>query len=207
MKFSGKEASKSLLVTALLALSLAAPAQTNDCSFMGRATTTDQKSMAYDIAFKYLGLQGSQVIRMQTSDYVSWKSMQVQCLANIIHYARVSVESRDGQGRRCLTELDLHTKDYFVAQLEYNREYKARNVETTCFKEDAEQSQQRLQCDQMPKCPTKRDGLQVRDLYNNCECSYVLDLVDYEEVSEDYEDFYNPNRPFKKPEGLQSPFN
>jgi hypothetical protein len=189
-----------------LGLLLSFIANANDCSHVGRATTTDQKSMAHAIAFKYLGLKTSEVIRMETSQYVSWKTNQEMCLADVIHYARVRVEARDGVGRRCITELNLHTKDYFVGQVEYSREYKARDVETNCFEENVEQSAQRLACESMPKCPVKRDGVRVRDLYNNCECSYVLDLVDFEDVTELYEGFFSPQNEFNKPQNLQSPF-
>lgn len=180
--------------------------QANDCSHVGRATTTDQKSMAHAIAFKYLGLKNSEVIRMEVSQYVSWKTNQEMCLADVIHYARIKVEAKDGANRRCITELDLHTKDYFVGQIEYGREYKARNVETACFEESEVQANQRRACEEMSACPIKRDGVLIRDLYNNCECSYILDLVDYENVQDLYEGFFSPQNEFKKPENLQSPF-
>lgn len=204
MKSSLKTSLKAALV--LTALFFNSNLFANDCSHVGRATTTDQKSMAHAIAFKYLGLKTKDVIRMETSQYVSWKTNQEMCLADVIHYARVTVEAKDGAGRRCVTSLNLHTKDYFVGQVEYSREYKARDVETDCFEESEAQANQRLKCEAMPACPIKRDGVRVRDLNKNCECSYVLDLVDYEDVTKIYEGFFSPKKEFNKPENLESPF-
>lgn len=196
------------LLAIFMAFSFIATVQAeNNCDNMGRATTTDQKNMALDIALKFLSLTQEDVLKMKVSNYASWKSIQVMCLADIVHFANVEVEKRDGEGRRCVTTLDLHTKDYFVAQLEYNREYKARNVQTNCFDEDENQQEQRNHCESMTQCPSRRDGKLHRDIYDNCKCKYITEMVQYTDVQADYEDFYNPSKPFSRPQGIQSPFN
>ena len=179
----------------------------NDCDHMGRATTTDQKAMALDIANKFLSLSDDQILKMKVTNYESWKSIQVMCLADIVHFANIEVENRDGEGRRCVTTMDLHTKDYFVAQLEYNREYKPRNVQTNCFDESQTQRNMVSQCDSMSQCPRKRDGTLYRDIYDNCSCKYITEMVQYIDVQSLYEDFYNPEAKFSKPESINSPFN
>jgi hypothetical protein len=179
----------------------------SDCDHMGRATTTDQKNMALDVALKFLGLEEKNILKMEVSNYASWKSIQVMCLADIVHFANVEIENRDGEGRRCVTTMDLHTKDFFVAQLEYNREYKARNVQTNCFDENQSQRESVNQCDSMSQCPRKRDGTLYRDIYDSCSCKYITEMIQFDDVQGLYEDFYNPEASFSKPEGLQSPFN
>lgn len=195
------------LLAIFVAFSMIANVYATSCDHMGRATTTDQKAMAIDIALKFLELPEKDVLKMKVTEYSSWKAMQIQCLADIVHFAKVEIENRDKDGHRCITTVDLHTKDYFVAQLEYNREYKARNVKVECFREDEQQRQARVQCDAMSKCPSQRDAMLYRDIYDNCSCKYFTEMIQYDDVQELYEDFYNPSKPFSKPESIESPFN
>lgn len=175
------------------------------CSNVGRATTTDQKSMSNAIALGFLNIKEENIYNAKTENYVSWKVNQEGCLADIIHYAKVSVLERRGNDV-CETVLDLHTKDYFSGRVSFEREYKPRNVETNCFTPEGELANTISKCEAMPKCPMTRDGLQTRDIFNNCECSFLYDKLDFEDVVEFYEGFFNPEREFKKPEGLSSPF-
>jgi len=194
---------KHIILTALCLVTFTS--QANLCSNIGRAITTDQKSMSNAISLGYLGLSEENVLRAGTSEYVSWKENQKGCLADVVHFAKVTVLEKRGE-EVCETSLDLHTKDYFVDRTEYEREYKPRNVESTCFAPTGELKEKINQCEAMAACPKSRDGLLVRDIDNNCECSFFYDRIQFEDVGEEYEGFFNPVMDFGKPVGVRSLF-
>jgi|GEM_PF-3118536 len=176
-----------------------------NCSQFGRATTSDQKSMSNAIALGFLSLDESKVLSAGTTDYTSWKGKQVSCLADVIHYAKVEIlEKRNNQV--CTTTLDLHTKDYFAGRQTFEREYKPRNVETICEAPSADIAQKMLLCEMKGPCPRTRDGIQNRDIFNDCECSYFEERISFVDTADIYADFFNPEVSFDKPEELSSPF-
>lgn len=175
------------------------------CENVGRATTTDQKSMSNAISLGYLGLDEENILRAGTSGYFSWKENQKGCLADVLHFTVVTVLEKKGE-EVCETTLDLHTKDYFVDRTDFEREYKPRNVETTCFAPTGELKERMDKCEAMPACPKSRDGLLVRDIDNNCDCSFYYDRLKFDDVSDQYLEFFNPWKEFKKPEGFTSLF-
>ncbi|MCF8060563.1 MAG: hypothetical protein K9K67_14775 [Bacteriovoracaceae bacterium] len=196
---------RSILFTIFFS-ALLSPVFALECEHMARATTTDQKNMAFDIAFKFLQYSPEEIISMQTTEYVSWKSNQIGCLADVSHYAKVIVVKKDGPGKRCATELDLYAKDFFVAQINYIRDYKPRNTKTICYEESESEMASRNKCEQMTACPRQRDGLLYRDITANCECRPLYNMVKFDEVSERYEGFYNPKKEFSKPADIEDLF-
>ncbi len=196
---------KSLLISILLS-ALFSPTFATECENMGRATTTDQKNMAFDIAFKFLEYSQKEIISLETEDYVSWKVNQIGCMADIVHYAKIRVVKKNGPGKRCVTELDLYTKDFFVAQINYTRDYKPRNVVTDCYEENTEEQIARNKCEQMTACPRAEGGTLYRDISANCECRHTYDFVQYEDTLDLYDNFYSPKREFSKPPGVEDLF-
>ncbi|MCR9205262.1 MAG: hypothetical protein NXH75_11825 [Halobacteriovoraceae bacterium] len=199
-----KLCSKMMLVV-FFSSSVYAQMTLNLCQNVGRATTTDQKSMSHAIAKGYLGLKDENILTAGTSEYVSWKLNQKGCLADIVHYALVTVVERKGE-EVCETTLDLHTKDYFVDRTEFEREFKPRNVKKTCALPEGELAERINKCDSMGACPRSREGMLTRDILNGCACTFLYDRLDFEEVSDVYSEFFNPNISFDKPEGLNTPF-
>lgn len=176
-----------------------------DCSSFGRAVITDQKNMASDVALGYLGLDQSQVTKLQVSNYASWKENQRGCLANVIHYAKVLVETKQGN-ERCTTTLDLHTKDDFTSSVQFEREYKARNAETVCSTETEAEANISALCQSTPSCPREGGVKLVKDYEDNCGCKYFEDIIAYEDTGDQYDNFFGILNLVKKPEGLYSPF-
>lgn len=198
---------KLALITAMLInLFATTKAVANDCEFMGRATTTDQKKMVLDITYKFFELEVEDVLALSIDNYVSWKLNQLNCLADIGHYALVTIESINANEERCTTVLDVYAKDNFVLQFEYWRDYKPRNIQKNCVAETEEQAEMRKACEAKPTCFGPNGEVITKDIYDNCSCKFPEDIIKYEEVQDQYEDFYSKRKSFKKPDYINSPF-
>lgn len=188
---------------AILALVVSSSVLATPCSQVGRAVVTDQKNMVYDVVFGYFNLNPSFIISTGTENYVSWKGEQVNCLADVYHYAEFKAEVKSSDpGTRCLYSVDLYVKDHFVGLTTGEREYKPRSEKIECFEESAEQLAQSTACAAAPKCPVSNDGIFIQDFSNDCKCILFDKVIETENRSSDYEDFFSPENQFPRPEGV-----
>jgi hypothetical protein len=173
-----------------------------DCGQYSRAVVTDQKNMATDVALQYLQVDKEKVTRLEVKDYVSWKENQKGCLADVIHYAKIEIDTIEGE-KRCSTTMDLHTKDDFTSSVQFEREYKVRNVQKECEEQTATQA---LQCQQTPRCPREGGSRLVKDYQDECKCKFFDQIVLFEDTGDLYDNFFSVLNLIKKPAELFSPF-
>ena len=195
---------KYFLIFPLMVASLSLYSQ--DCSRVARATSADQKKMAMDVTFLYLGEDARDIIEINVDDYVSWKENQKGCLADVLHYAKINVVVKKAQGSRCTISLELHAKDYFVSSENFEREYKPRNVTRTCQDETLVQEEIRLKCDQQKACPFNNDIRLFRQYDENCSCVLFDKLIKFVNVQDQYKDFFSPEVDFNRPEDIPDMF-
>ncbi len=190
----------------VLFLSLSFGVAAQDCSTFSRAIVTDQKNISYDLSLGYLQLNPSFIIDLETTDYVSWRGDNLNCLIDIYHYMQFKLVQKSAlEGQRCVTTMDVYVKDHFSTTSE--REIKPRNVKRVCYEEDQEERAVSQQCAAAPTCPmNSRDGIWVQDYSNNCECILFDQLIGFDDVVEQYEEFYNFKVEYKKPSNIQDLF-
>lgn len=194
---------KILIFSFILAASF--QTQAHICDDVVRAVTTDQKSMVMALTLNpgALNLSPFDVYSMQITDYVSWKENQKGCLADVLHRATVEVQSINNL-QICTTKLTLHRKDEFVSG-DGAAVYKIRDRQDSCVNPSLEQGAKIAQC-QAVACPYVGESPTFADHRDNCTCKFFDELIQFEEEWPKYEDFYNPEKPFAKPEGVESPF-
>ena len=55
--------------------------------------------------------------------------------------------------------------------------------------------------------PISNDGIYIQDYSNNCECILLDKVIEFEDVVNEYEDFYNPDVDYRKPHDIEDLFN
>jgi len=176
-----------------------------DCSAYSRTVVTDQKNISYDLALGYLQLHPSFIIEMGTSGYSSWRGQRKDCLVDIFHYMQFRIVQKSPiAGERCVTTINTYVKDHFSTTAE--REIKPRDVERICSQETDEERAVSNRCASIPECPVSRDGVYIQDFSNDCKCVLLDQKIQYDDVYEDYLDFYNFDIEYKKPSNIDNLF-
>lgn len=190
---------------AFLILSVSLSSQAHICDDIVRAVTTDQKDMVMAVTLnpQALGLSPFAIYSMEMTNYVSWKENQVGCLADVLHRADIEVKSVKGP-QLCTTKMTLHRKDEFVSG-NGAAVYKIRERQDNCTAPSPEERTNINKCAAVA-CPYVGENPTFPDFKGNCECKFFDEVIQLEEEWQKYEDFYNPEKSFAKPEGVESPF-
>lgn len=176
-----------------------------NCASFSRAVVTDQKNLTYALAFDYLQINPALVISLGTDQYESWRGGLNQCVVDIYHFTEFELTYKSPiPGERCTVTIDTYVLDHFSTTNE--REIKPRNVVRKCYQENAEQMATSKQCAAAPKCPISNDGIYIQDYSNNCECILLDKVIEFEDVVNEYEDFYNPDVDYRKPHDIEDLF-
>ena len=177
-----------------------------NCPSLSRAVVSDQKNISYDLAFGYLQINPAYLIELGTSKYVSWRGELNSCLVDINHYTKFDITYKSGlEGKRCRVSIDAYVLDHFSTTGQ--REIKPRNVVQECYDENQQEREQSQKCAQAKACSVSKKGMYVQDYNNNCECVLIDELIDYENLVEEYENFYNSEFNFEKPSDILDIFN
>lgn len=176
------------------------------CDQWTRAVNTDQKDMVMAMLFspQALNMDPRQVYSSKIENYISWKGEQQECAANVLHRADLEVKTLETPGEICTYKLVLHRFDNFLV-LPTVSDYKIRDLQKSCVAANAAESQTIVQC-LSTSCEMVGNALTFPDYTDNCQCKLFDRMIQFEDESANYEDFFNPKSVYKKPDAVVSPF-
>lgn len=189
---------KKIITTFLILSSIMTLAAGHACSNIIRAVNTDQEDMAVGTALYKYKIAPKDILSIDLTDYLSWKEKQINCLANIRHTAVIHIQyiKEENQASQiCELKADINRFDNFLT-FSSETVYSFANKIDTCRPETTLELTKRLTCQSKP-CPFSKVKL-YRDYKDDCSCKSIWDYPVFTDHSQDYLDFYNPAKFFKK---------
>lgn len=177
-----------------------------NCDQWARAVNTDQKDMVMAVIFSEdaFNMDVRQVYSSKIENYVSWKGEQQNCAANVLHKADLEIKSIETTGQLCTQTFTLHRFDNFLI-FPTITDYKIRDLKKTCASFTPLELQTVRAC-YITTCPMVGNARTFPDYTDNCTCKLFDDMIRFKDESANYENFFDPQSVFEKPESVESPF-